>query len=66
MEYQLKVQKPNPVSWSSSVYTKGEPVNKKPFFTLGCCLALGTFWGLLFTGAMWFEPEIRRRLKVYE
>jgi hypothetical protein len=47
----------------SSVYAQGVFVNKRPLFTLGICLALGMFLGLLVTGVQRVVPEIRRQMR---
>ena len=54
------------VTLASSVYAPEMSVNKRPLFTLGFCLALGVFLGLLVTGVQRVVPEIRRQMREAE
>lgn len=45
-----------------SVYAPELPVNKRPFYTLGLCLALGLILGLLVTGVMRVLPDVWRQM----
>ena len=51
---------------ASPVYTPEVSVNKRPLFTLGFCLALGVFLGVLVTGVQRVVPEIRRLMREAE
>ena len=51
------------VALASSVYAPEVFVNTRPLFTLGFCLALGVFLGLLATGVLRVLPEIRRQMR---
>ena len=51
------------VTLASPVYVPEVPVNKRPLFTLGICLALGVFLGLVVTGVQRVLPEIRRQMR---
>jgi len=51
---------------ASSVYAPEVFVNKRPLFTLGICLALGMFLGLLVTGVGRVLPVIRRQMREAE
>jgi hypothetical protein len=44
---------------ASPIYAPEVSVNKRPLFTLGFCLALGVFLGLLVTGVQRVLPKIR-------
>ena len=54
------------VALASSVYAPEVSVSKRPLFTLGFCLALGVFLGLLVTGVQRVVPEIRRQMREAE
>jgi len=54
------------VALASSVYAPEVSVKKRPLFTLGFCLALGVFLGLLVTGVQRVVPEIRRQMREAE
>jgi hypothetical protein len=49
-----------------AVYAPEGAVNKRPLFTLGFCLALGVFWGLLVTGVQRVFPGIPRQMREVE
>ncbi len=63
LENALKVPQTHPVVFVSSVYAPEVTVNKRPFLTLGLCLALGVFLGLLLTAAVRVVAEIRRQIR---
>jgi hypothetical protein len=52
-----------PLSLVAPLYAPEVSINKRPLFTLGLCLALGVFLGLLVTGVMRVVPEIRRQMR---
>jgi ElaB/YqjD/DUF883 family membrane-anchored ribosome-binding protein len=62
-EFDLKEPKTRPTSLFTSVYSSEAPVNKRPFFTLGICLVLGVFLGLLVTGVIRVAPGIRQQIR---
>jgi ElaB/YqjD/DUF883 family membrane-anchored ribosome-binding protein len=66
LKFDLIEPKTSPTSLSSSVYSSEASVNKRPLFTLGLCLVLGVFLGLLITGVMRFVPKILLHLRGYE
>ena len=66
LEDQLKAPQTRPVTFASSVYVSGVSVNKRPWFTLGICLALGVFLGLLVTGVQRVLSETRRQKRESE
>jgi hypothetical protein len=66
LELELIEPKTRPISLASSVYSSEVSVNKRPLFTLGLCLALGVFLGLLVTGVQRVVPEIRRQFREAE
>ena len=54
------------VGLAGPVYAPDVSVNKRPLFTLGFCLVLGVFLGLLVTGVQRVVPEIRRQMREAE
>ena len=66
LENALIAPQTHSVSLASSVYSPEVFVNKRPLFTLGICLALGVFLGLLVTGVQRVLPEIRRQMREAE
>ena len=67
LESELIEPKTRPASLFNPVYSSEVSANKRPLFTLGLCLALGVFLGLLVTGVMRGGiAEIRRRIRVAE
>ena len=66
LENALIAPQTHSVALASSVYAPEVSVNKRPLFTLGFCLALGVFLGLLVTGVQWVVPEIRRQMREAE
>jgi hypothetical protein len=66
LEYALIAPKTRSVSIVNYLYAPEVAVNKRPLFTLGFCLALGVFLGLLVTGVQRVAPEIRRQMRQAE
>ena len=66
LENALIAPQTHSVALVSSVYAPEVSINKRPLFTLGFCLALGVFLGLLVTGVQWVVPEIRRQMREAE
>ena len=66
LQFELSEVKTRPTSFFNSVYSSERSVNKWPLFTLGFCLALGVFLGLLVTGVQRVVPEIRRQMREAE
>jgi hypothetical protein len=62
LELELIEPKTRPTSLVGAVYSSEVSVNKRPLFTLGLCLALGVFLGLLVTGVMRVAPRIRQQM----
>jgi hypothetical protein len=62
------LQEPNTrsVSLVTPVYSSEVPVNKQPLFTLGLCLSLGVFWGMLVTWVMREAPKFRLQMREAE
>jgi hypothetical protein len=54
LENVLLASQTHSVALASSVYAPELSVNKRPLFTLGFCLALGVFLGLMLTGVRRF------------
>lgn len=50
-------------SLASPIYAPEFAVNKRPIFTLGLCVILGIFIGLLLTGFMKLWPGLRKNLE---
>jgi hypothetical protein len=48
---------------SSPMYAPESAINKRPVFTLGICLMLGIFLGLLITGIKKVKPRLSQQLK---
>jgi len=63
LEYALIAPQTHSVALVSSVYAPEVSNNKRPLFTLGFCLALGVFLGLLLTGVQRVVPEIRWQMR---
>ena len=63
LEIGLMAPQTHSVALASAVYAPEVSVNKRPLFTLGFCLALGVFLGLLVTAVLRAVPEIRRRMR---
>ena len=63
LENALIAPQTHSVALASSVYAPEVAINKRPLFTLGFCLALGVFLGLLVTGVQRVLPEIRRQMR---
>ena len=63
LELDLIEPKTRPTSLSHSVYSSEVYVNKRPLVTLGLCLALGVFLGLLVTGVMRMVPGFRQQMR---
>ena len=66
LENALIAPRTHSVTLASSVFAPEVSINKRPLFTLGFCLALGVFLGLLVTGVQWVVPEIRRQMREAE
>ena len=66
LENALIAPQTHSVALVSSVYAPEVSINKRPLFTLGFCLALGVFLGLLVTGVQRVVPEIRRQMREAE
>ena len=66
LENSLIAPQTHSVGLVSSVYARDVSVNKWPLFTLGFCLALGAFLGLLVKGVQRVVPKIRRQMREAE
>jgi LPS O-antigen subunit length determinant protein (WzzB/FepE family) len=66
LENSLIPPQTQPLSLAAAIYAPEVPINKRPLFTLGLCLGLGVFLGLLVTGLMRAGPEIRRQMREAE
>jgi ElaB/YqjD/DUF883 family membrane-anchored ribosome-binding protein len=66
LENALIAPQTHSVGLASAVYAPEVSINKRPLFTLGLCLALGVFLGLLVTGVQRVVPEIRRQMREVE
>jgi LPS O-antigen subunit length determinant protein (WzzB/FepE family) len=66
LKFDLIELKTRPTTLLNPVYSTEVSVNKRPLFTLGLCLALGMFLGLLVTGVQRVVPEIRRQMQEAE
>ena len=66
LQFELIEPKTRPTYLLKTVYAPEVAVNKRPLFTLGLCLALGVFLGLLVTGIMRMSPGIRRQIREAE
>ena len=66
LENALIAPQTHSVALASSVYAPEVYIKKRPLFTLGFCLALGVFLGLLVTGVQRVVPEIRRQMREAE
>jgi hypothetical protein len=64
LENALIAPQTHSVVLAGSVYAPEVSINKRPLFTLGFCLALGVFLGLLVTGRV--VPEILRQMREAE
>jgi hypothetical protein len=62
LENELLAPQTLSVVLASPIYAPEVPVNKRPLFTLGFCLALGVFLGLLVTGVQRVLPKIRQQM----
>jgi ElaB/YqjD/DUF883 family membrane-anchored ribosome-binding protein len=62
IENELVAPKTRSARLVGSVYAPELPVNKRPFYTLGLCLALGLILGLLVTGVMRVLPDVWRQM----
>lgn len=60
IENELVAPKTRSARLVGSVYAPELPVNKRPFYTLGLCLALGLILGLLVTGVTRVLPDVWR------
>ena len=63
LENALIAPQTHSVAIASSIYAPEVPINKRPLFTLGFCLALGVFLGLLVTGVQRMAPGIRQQMR---
>ena len=63
LECALIAPQTHSLALASSVYAPEVSVNKRPLFTLGFCLALGVFLGLLVTGVQRVVTEIWRQMR---
>ena len=63
LENALIAPQTHSVALASPVYAPEVSVNKRPLFTMGFCLAMGVFLGLLVTGVQRVLPEIRRQMR---
>ena len=63
LEFELIEPKTRPTYLSHSVYSSEVYVNKRPLVTLGLCLALGVFLGLLVTAVIRVAPGIRQQMR---
>lgn len=66
LQFELIEPKTRPTYLLKTVYAPEVAVNKRSLFTLGLCLALGVFLGLLVTGIMRMSPGIRRQIREAE
>jgi hypothetical protein len=66
LESSLIPPQTQPPSLAAPIYAPEVSTNKRPLFTLGLCLALGVFLGLLVTGVMRVAPEIWRQMQEAE
>jgi len=66
LESSLIPPQTQPLSLAAPLYAPEVPINKRPLFTLGLCLALGVLLGLLVTGVMRVVSEIRRQVREAE
>ena len=66
LENALIAPQTHSVALASSVFATEVPLNKRPLFTLGFCLALGVFLGLMVTGVQRMVPDIRRQMREAE
>jgi hypothetical protein len=62
LENALIAPQTHSVALASPVYAPEVSVNKRPLLTLGFCLALGVFLGLLVTGVQRVVSEVRRQM----
>jgi len=63
LENSLIPPQTQPLYLAAHIFAPEVSINKWPLFTLGLCLALGVFLGLLVTGVMRLVPEIRRQMR---
>jgi hypothetical protein len=63
LKFDIVEPKTRPTSIANSVYSSEVPANKRPLFTLGLCLALSVFLGLLVTGLMRMAPGIWQQIR---
>jgi Chain length determinant protein len=63
LESSLIPPQTQPLSLVAPLYAPEVYINKRPLFTLGLCLGLGVFLGLLVTGLMRVVTEIRRQMR---
>jgi len=66
LESSLIPPQTQPLFLAAPIYAPEVSINKRPLFTLGLCLGLGVFLGLLVTGLMRVVPEIRRQMREAE
>ena len=66
LQFELSEVKTRPTSFFNSVYSSERSVNKRPLFTLGFCLALGVFLGLLVTGVQRGGARFRQQMREAE
>ena len=66
LENSLIAPQTKSVALASSFYAPEVSVSKRPLFTLGFCLALGVFLGLLVTGVQLVVQEIWRQMREAE
>ena len=66
LENALLAPQTHSVALASPFYAPEVFVNTRPLFTMGFCLALGVFLGLLVTGVQRVGPEIRRQMREAE
>jgi hypothetical protein len=66
LENELTAPKTQPVALAVPLYSQEVAVNKRPLSTLGYCLVLGVFLGLLVTGVRRVVPETLRQMREAE
>jgi len=66
LESSLIPPKTQPLSLAAPLYASEVSINERPLFTLGLCMVLGVFFGLLVTGMMRVMPEILRQIREAE
>ena len=64
LENLINAPQTHPLGLVGAIYAPEVAVNnRRPFFTLGFCLAFGVFLGLMLTWVMRVVPEIRRQMQ---